>query len=169
MSQMWYTSACRSRLNPFRNLGSLGGWTLGSTNIEGGLHSPFPVKITQNYQRLCTSSQEPILVRGITSAYGQRMVQSSQFKISGLLQPFLAPKPQPLEAYSRSEPTKPFGDHQDHPPTMGVGYLNRFQGRLLPYTNTGTVQDISNFMSRVGHTSSKHCLSVCPLHPWSSL
>ena len=76
---------------------------------------------------------------------------------------------QPLETYARSEQTKPFGDHQDHPPTMGVGYLNRFQGCLLPYTNTGTVQDISNFMSRVGHTSSKHCLSVCPLHPWSSL
>ena len=66
-----------SRLNPFRNLGSLGGWTLGSTNIEGGLHSPFPVKlgldkVTQNYQLLCTSSQEPILVRGITSAYGSK-------------------------------------------------------------------------------------------------
>ena len=76
---------------------------------------------------------------------------------------------QPLETYSRSEQTKPFGDHQDHPPTVGVGYLSRFQGRLLPYTNTGTVQDILNFMSRVGHTSSKHCLSVCPLHPWSSL
>ena len=49
-----------------------------------------------------------------------------------------------IETYSRSEQTKPFGDHQDHPPTMGVGYLNRFQGRLLPYTNAGTVQDISN-------------------------
>ena len=76
----------------------MGGWTLGSTNVEGGLQSPFPVKtkldkVTQNYQLLCTSSQEPILVRSITSAYGQRMVQSSQFKISGLLQPFLVPKP----------------------------------------------------------------------------
>ena len=42
---------------------------------------------------LCTSSQEPILVRSITSAYGQGMVLSSQFKISGLLQPCLVPKP----------------------------------------------------------------------------
>ena len=71
-----------SRLNPFGNLGSLGGWTLGSTNVEGGLHSPFPVKtkldkVTQNYQLLCTSSQEPILVRGITSAYGQRCSRAS--------------------------------------------------------------------------------------------
>ena len=42
---------------------------------------------------LCTSSQEPILVRSITLAYGQGMVQSSQFKISELLQPCLVPKP----------------------------------------------------------------------------
>ena len=42
---------------------------------------------------LCTSSQEPILVRSITPAYGQGMGQSSQFKISGLLQPCLVPKP----------------------------------------------------------------------------
>ena len=36
-------------------------------------------------------------------------------------------------------------DHQDVPPTRGVGYplTNRFEGRLLPYTNTGTVQEIS--------------------------
>ena len=35
------------------------------------------------------------------------------------------------------------GNHQDVPLTRGVGYLDRFQGRLLPYTNTGTVQEIS--------------------------
>ena len=35
------------------------------------------------------------------------------------------------------------GNHQNVHPTRGVGYLNRFQGRLLPYTNTGTVQEIS--------------------------
>ena len=35
-----------------------------------------------------------------------------------------------------------FGDHQDLPPTRGVGYLNRFQGHLLPYTYTGSIQEI---------------------------
>ena len=30
----------------FGNFGSLGGCTLGSTNVEGGLHSPFLVKTT---------------------------------------------------------------------------------------------------------------------------
>ena len=56
-------------------------------------------------------------------------MQSSQFKISGLLQPTLfgSKTRQPLETYSRSEQTKPFGDHQDLPLTRGVGYLIRFQ------------------------------------------
>ena len=59
-----------------------------------------------------------------------------------------------MATYSRSEQTESFpeggeiqngdtGNHQDIPPTRGVGHLNRFQGRLLPYTNTGTVQEIS--------------------------
>ena len=63
-------------------------------------------------------------------------MQSSQFKIYGLLQPtfFGSKTRQLLETHSRSEQTKPFGDHQDLRPTRGVGYLNRFQGRLLPYT-----------------------------------
>ena len=56
--------------------------------------------------------------------------------------------------YPGSEQTEPFpqggeiqdgntGNHQDVPPTRGVGHLDRFQGRLLPYTNTGTIQEIS--------------------------
>ena len=59
-----------------------------------------------------------------------------------------------METYIRSEQTESFpqsgeiqngdtGNHQDVPPTRGVGHLNRFQGGLLPYTNTGTVQEIS--------------------------
>ena len=84
----------------------------------------------------------------------------------------LGPKTtQPLETYSRSEQTKPFGDHQDHPPTMRVGYLIRFQGRLLPFSNTGTVQDIkfhvqgrtyqfkSTFFQSVHCTHGAHCSS----------
>ena len=73
-----------SRLKTFGNLGSLGGWTLGDTNVEGGLHYPFPVKtrldnVTKNYQLLCTSSPGPRLVRDInTSAYGQGAVEPVQ-------------------------------------------------------------------------------------------
>ena len=69
-----------SRLNPFWELRKPWGLDLGSTNVEGGLHSPFLVKldkVTKNHQLLCTFSQEPILVRGITSAYGQRCSRAS--------------------------------------------------------------------------------------------
>ena len=38
-------TACRVQTNPISGLRKpWGGWTLGSTNVEGGLHSPFPVK-----------------------------------------------------------------------------------------------------------------------------
>ena len=59
-----------------------------------------------------------------------------------------------METYTRPKQTKSFpqggevqngdtGNHQDIPPTRGVGNLSRLQGCLLPYTNTGTVQEIS--------------------------
>ena len=59
-----------------------------------------------------------------------------------------------MATYPGSEQTESFpqggeiqdgntGNHQDVPPTRGVGHLNRFQRRLLPYTNTATVQEIS--------------------------
>ena len=35
------------------------------------------------------------------------------------------------------------GNHQNLPPTRGVGYLYNFQGCLLPSTRTGTVQEVS--------------------------
>ena len=38
------------------------------------------------------------------------------------------------------------GNHQDIPPTRGMGYLNRLQERLFPYSNTGTVQEISKIL-----------------------
>ena len=58
-----------------------------------------------------------------------------------------------MEANTGSKQTKPFpqggeiqnGDtrnHQDIPPTRGVGHLSRLQGCLLPHTNTGTIQEI---------------------------
>ena len=62
-----------------------------------------------------------------------------------------------METHPRSEQFKPIlqgskiqngdtGNHQDLPPTRGVGDLNRHQGRLLPYTNTGTFQEICEIL-----------------------
>ena len=81
----------------------------------------------------------------------------------GFFQPtFLAAQNQPqVETHTRPEQSDPFpqgakiqngdtGNHQNLPPTRGVGYLNRLQGCLLPYTNTGKVQEISE----ISHPSS---------------
>ena len=65
-----------------------------------------------------------------------------------------------METYTRPEQSKSIpqgtkiqdgntGNHQKIPPTRGVGDLNRLQGRLLPHSNTGTTQEISE-ISRPG-------------------
>ena len=59
-----------------------------------------------------------------------------------------------METHTRPEQFKPIlqgskiqngdtGNHQNLPPATGVGYLNRFKGRLLPHSSTRTVQEIS--------------------------
>ena len=108
------------------------------------------LKVPHSRKLLCQSSQEQLPVGGITSAYRQKCSRT------GVFQPtvFGSKAQQQVETYIRSEQTESFpqggeiqngdtGNHQDIPPTRGVGRLNRFQGRLLPYTDTGTVQEIS--------------------------
>ena len=64
-----------------------------------------------------------------------------------------------METYTRSEQTQsfpqgreaPYGNAGNHPkfsPTRGVGDLYRLQGHLFPYTNTGTIQEISEVSCR---------------------
>ena len=131
-------------------------------NPERGLHLPLSDlaktrKVSHSHKLLCQSPQEPLPAGGITSAYRQKCSGSStKPNISGIFQSTIfSPKAQQqMETYIRSEQPESFpqggeiqnGDirnHQDIPPTRGVGHLNRFQGRLLPCSNTGTIQEIS--------------------------
>ena len=103
------------------------------------------------------TSQEQLPVRGITSAYGEKCYRTSaQSDLPRVFQPAIlsTQTQQQMEANSGSEQTKSFpqggeiqngdtGNHQDIPPTRGVGHLSRLQGCLLPYLNTGTIQEIS--------------------------
>ena len=69
--------------------------------------------------------------------------------MSGLLQPCLVPKPHnhwgPILGLSKPNLSE---DHQDHSPTMGVGYLNRFQERLRtllqPHLGDSRHQELRN-------------------------
>ena len=119
-------------------------------------------KISHCHEPLCKSPQEQLPVGGIASAYRQKCSRAgTKSKISGFLQPTIfSPKTkQQMETYTKSEQTQSFPpdrevqngntrNHQNFPPTRGVGDLNRFQGGLLPYTNTGTFQEISEISCR---------------------
>ena len=143
------------------NLAGSGCRSESCSNSEGGLYPPLSKagksnKVCHSHKQLCQSLQEPLPAEGITSAYRQKCSgTSTKPNISGVFQPTIfGPKAQQqLETYIRYEQTESFpqggeiqngdtGNHQDIPPTRGVGHLNRFQRRLLPYTDTGTVQKI---------------------------
>ena len=134
----------------------------GDSNLERGLHPPFlgPAifdKVPFSRKLLCQSSQEQLPVRGITSAYGQKRGRiGPQSNIPRVFQPTLfgSQTQQEMEANTGSEQTESFpkdgeiqngdtGNHQNISPTRGVGNLSRLQRCLLPYTNTGTIQEIS--------------------------
>ena len=133
-----------------------------SSNLEGGLHPSFPdpansYKVSNCRKPLCQSPQEQLPVGGITSAYRQKCSGTGpQSNISGVLQSAIpSPKTQQqMEANTGPKQLKLFpqggeiqngdtGNHQNIPPTGGVGYFSRFQRCLLPHTNTGTIQEIS--------------------------
>ena len=144
------------------NLAGSGGWSESCSNPERGLYPPISElakthKVSHGHKLLCQSPQEQLFAGGIASAYRQKCSgTSAKSDISGVFQPTIfGPKAQQqVETYIRSEQTESFpqggeiqngdtGNHQDVPPTRGVGYLNRLQRRLLPYPNTGTIQEIS--------------------------
>ena len=158
-----HKSACRGQTAKLlENLVGSGCRSESTSNPERGLYPPLsdPAKTHKAsycHKLLCQSSQERLPVGGITSAYRQECNRTSKKQnLSELFQPtiFSPQAKQKMETYSRSEQSECFpqggeiqdgdtGNHQDIPPARGVGHLNRFQGRLLPHTNTGTVQEIS--------------------------
>ena len=101
-------SACRGKAKPvLENLGSLEGRNKGCTNVEKGLHPPFPdTKVTDNHQVLYIFPQEPSPVGGIASVNKQKCCRVGQkSRILGFSQPTIfGPKTKPhMETYTRSE------------------------------------------------------------------
>ena len=156
-------STCRGKTSKIlENLVKTGCRPESSSNPQRGLHPPLSDlakahKISHSHKLLCQSPQEQLPAGGITSACRQKCSGiSTKSNISGVFQPTIfSPKAQQqVETYIRSEQIESFpqggeiqngdtGNHQDIRPTRGVGHLNRFQRRLLLYTDTGKVQEIS--------------------------
>ena len=155
-------SSCKGQTSKFwANLAGSGCGSESGSDPKRGLHSSLsdPTKthkVPHSHKPLCQSSQEQLPVRGITSAYRQKCSgTSAKPGVPRVLQPalFSSKAKQQVETYPGSEQIESFpqggeiqngdtGNHQDLPPDGGVGHLNRFQRRLLPYTNTRTIQEI---------------------------
>ena len=156
-------STCKGQASKLlANLAGNGCRSENSSDPRRGLHPPLsdPTKshkISHHHKLLWQSSQEQLPVGGIISAYGEKCCRTStQSDLPRVFQPAIlsTQTQQQMEANSSSEQTKSLsqggeiqnGDtrnHQDIPPTRGVGHLSRLQGCLLPYPNTGTIQEIS--------------------------
>ena len=156
-------SACRGQTSKLlANLAGSGHRSEGSSNPQRGLHPPLsgPAKthkVSHRRKLLCQSPEGQLPTGGITSAYRQKCSQTSKKQnISEFFQQTVfSPKAkQPVETYFGSKQPEflpqdreiqdgDSGNHQDIPPTRGVGHLHRLQGCILPHPNTGTVQEIS--------------------------
>ena len=155
-------STCRVQTSKLlENLAENGCRTENNSDLERGLHPPLsnPAKshkVSHCHKPLCQSPQEQLPAGGITSAYRQECNRAGpQSNISRVFQPAFSSTQtkQQVEAHTGPKQTKSFlqggevqngdtGNHQDIAPARGVGNLSRLQGCLLPYTNTGTVQEI---------------------------
>ena len=144
------------------NLAGNGCRSENSSKPERGLHPSLsdpakPYKVSHCHKLLCQSPQEQLPVGGITSAYRQKRNRTGpQSNISRVFQPavFSTQTQQQMETYTGPEQAESFpqggeiqngdtGNYQDIPPARGVGNLSRLQGCLLPHTDTGTIQEIS--------------------------
>ena len=176
-------SACRSQAPKLLgNLVKTRGRSKDPSNTERRLYPPLSdttksYKVPNERKWLRQSPQEQLPVGGIASAYGQKRSRvGPQSNIIGLLQPTVSSSQtqQQMEADTRSEQTKPFpqggkiqngntGNHQNISPAGRVGHLSRLQGCLLPHTNTGTIQEISQ-ISYPGPDLPVQSSSLWPVH-----
>ena len=162
-------SACRGQTPKILgNLAKSGSRSENYSNTEGRLCPSLPdpaksYKVSNSHKLLCQSPQEQLPAGGIASAYRQKCSRTGpQSNIFGFLQPTVpsSKTQQQMEANTRPEQTELLskggevqngdsGNHQNVPSRRGVGHFSRFQRRLLPHTNTGTIQEIPK-ISRPG-------------------
>ena len=154
--------SCRGSIPTLlESLAGARGRSEGNSYFERGLPPPLPDstqahKISHSRKLLCQSSQGQLPDGGITSTYRQKCSRtSSKSKVPRVFQPAISSSEtkQQVETYPRPEQTKSLpqggeiqdgdaGNHQVITPTRGMGHIYRLSGRLFPYSNTGTIQEI---------------------------
>ena len=145
-------------------MGSSGFKSKGSHHTEGGLHSSVPVqtpldKVTDCNKQLPQLSQAVLPFRGTVSADTQECSRTGRkSELTGFLQPaiFGTQTQQPVETGPGPEHLEHLfehrvfqdGDPRDNknlPTGRGVGHIHRFQRRLLPHTDSQSVQEVHVF------------------------
>ena len=145
-------------------MGSLGFKSKSSHHTEGGLYSSVPVqtslnKVTDCNKQLPQSNQTGLPCGGTASADKQKCSRTGgKPKLIGVLQPaiFGTQTQQPVETDSGLEHLEHLfehrvvqdGDPRDNknlPTVRGVGHIHRFQRRILPHTNSQSVQEVHAF------------------------
>ena len=160
-----YRSSCRGEVKPvLGEMGSPGFKSKSSHHTEGGLYSPIPVqtpldKVPDCDKQLPELSQAVLPFRGTVSADQQECSQTGRkSKLTGFLQPAIfgtqtqqpvetGPGPEHLEHLLKHRVIQD-GDPRDNknlPTGRGVGHIHRFQRRLLPHTNSQSVQEVHAF------------------------
>ena len=147
-------------------MGSPGFESKSSHYTEGGLHPPLPVqtplnKITYCSKQLPQLSQAVLPDRGTVSADKQECSRTgTKSKLTGFLQLaiFGTQTQQPVETGPGPEHLEHLFEHrvvQDGDPRdnknlatgRGVGHIHRLQRRILPHTNSQSVQKVHAFSS----------------------
>ena len=147
-------------------MGVLGFESKSSHHTKGGLYSPVPVptpldKVTDCNTQLPQSKQTVLPCGGTVSADKQKCSRTGRKpKLTGFLQPAIFgtqtqqpvethPGPEHLEHLSKHRVVQD-GDPRDNknlPTGRGVGHIHRFQRRILPHTNSQSVQEVHAFSS----------------------
>ena len=178
-----YRSSCRGKVKPvLGEMGSLGFESKSSYHTEGGLYSSVPVqtslnKVTDCNKQLPQSNQTVLPCGGTASADKQKCSRTGgKPKLTGVLQPaiFGTQTQQPVETNSGLEHLEHLfehrvvqdGDPRDNknlPTVRGVGHIHRFQRRILPHTNSQSVQEVHAF-SPPGSVLPVQSPSLWPVH-----
>ena len=160
-----HRSTCRGKATPFwGKMGNPGGESKGSNNTQRGLHPLLlvqtqPNQITNCRKQLYQPSQKSPPFGGPVSAGEQKRSRTGgKSKLPGVLQPanLDTQTQQPVETYLKPEHLEHLpkhrvvqnGDPRDNknlPAARGVGNLHRFQRRILPHTNSQSVQEVHAF------------------------
>ena len=178
-----YRSSCRGEVKPvLGEMGSLGFESKSSHHTEGGLYSSIPVqtslnKVTDCNKQLPQSNQAVLPCGGTASADKQKCSRTGgKPKLTGVLQPaiFGTQTQQPVETDSGLKHLEHLfehrvvqdGDPRDNknlPTVRGVGHIHRFQRRILPHTNSQSVQEVHAF-SPSGSVLPVQSPSLWPVH-----